>query len=115
MRRKDPSPSPKSVNRGTTAAEVGIRRPPAILVAAIGLAWLLAPACGGRSGSAVPPNISSAQAERDAVDGAPSLTSSVRVRFDRPLKFAPRKLPLESLFELSVKDAAGEEFLPLPH
>ncbi len=88
---------------------MGNRRAPAILVAAIGLAWLLATACGGGSGSADPPNISSAEAERDAVDGAPGLTSSVRVRFDRPLKFAPRKVPLESLFELAVADENGDQ------
>ncbi len=77
-------------------------------VLVVALAWLAASACSGGSSPATLPAISSAQAERDIVDGAPVLSSSVRLRFDRPLTFAPRKVPLESLFEFAVEDENGE-------
>ena len=74
----------------------------AAMVLAIGL--LLA-ACGG-SAPHIVPGIASVTGTRDVVNGEARLTTTISVRFDRPLEFAPRRVPLESLFELEWTDSA---------
>ncbi len=81
-------------------------RVPALI--ACGLTVLMLAACGGGSSDSRLPGVASAKATRDLVDGAPGLSSTIVVRFDRPLEFAPRKVPLASLFELSVGDATDD-------
>ena len=79
----------------------------ALLAGALLLTAVLS-ACGGDSSGGAIPGIASAKSTRDVSDGAPGLTSTIVVRFDRPLEFAPRKVPLSSMFELSVPDIADE-------
>ena len=65
-------------------------------------------ACGGSS-EQVAPRISSAQATRDfEAEGAPGLTSTVRVRFNVAVDPPGSELPLTSYFELRVSDPLEE-------
>ena len=76
--------------------------------------WLLAPAilvlvalvaaCGGDSATvrSTSVSISEATANRDQVEGAPGVTSTVRVRFGRNIDVPASDLPLESYFEVSA-------------
>jgi hypothetical protein len=68
------------------------------------LALALAGACRSESGGGPPPKVAEAHAERDVVDGAAKLSTTVTVRFDRPFTLAESKVPLSSLFELEVPD-----------
>lgn len=79
-----------------------------LALAAILLLCLVAPACDSGGNHEVPA-IASAQATRDIIDGEGQRTSTVEVKFDRPLEFAPRRVPLESLFELQWKDPADPD------
>lgn len=81
----------------------------ALLLGAICVALLLAGCSGGGSEDLPIPRITEAKAERDVVDGAARLTTTVTVRFDRTLKFAPRRVPLASLFEIAVDTGNGEQ------
>jgi hypothetical protein len=76
-------------------------------VSLAGLLLTLLGACGGGGQPAELPAIKSASAERDVVDGAAKLTSTIQVQFDRTVKLAPSKVPLASQFELSVPDIRG--------
>ena len=72
------------------------------------LSLVPAVACsGGGSVSGAIPGVAEARAQRDEVDGAPQLTSTVSVRFDRTPTFAPRHVPFASLFELAIPGVAG--------
>ncbi len=70
------------------------------------LASTLAVSCGG-GGSQPLPAIREATAVRDTVDGNPLTTSTVRVRFNRPVTFLEKEIPLASRFELIIPDAAS--------
>lgn len=73
------------------------------ILCALALAALLA-ACDGGGQPAGVPSVKEAKAERDVIDGAAKLSSTVTVTFDRSLELAPSKVPLASHFELSVPD-----------
>lgn len=79
-----------------------------LVFAAVILFCLVAPACDSGGNHEVPV-ITSARAIRDVVDGEGQRTSTVEVKFDRPLEFAPRRVPLESLFELQWKDPTAPD------
>ncbi len=74
---------------------------------AIVLVGLAIAACSKGSEAGPPPEVVSAVAERDVVDGLATLRSTVTVRFDRPFELAPSRVPLESHFEFEVPQAAG--------
>ena len=67
---------------------------------------LLIAGCSGSEEKPLP-KVSSAVAERDVVDGAAQLSSTVRVTMDRDFEIAEPSLPLASLFEFSVPKAEG--------
>lgn len=76
--------------------------------AAVAVMLLLA-ACGGSS-EQVEPRISSAQATRDVdADGAPGLTSTVRLRLNIAVTPPDDQLPLTSYFELRIADPLEKE------
>lgn len=74
----------------------------AILFVAVAIA-----ACSSDGEAGPPPEVTSAVAERDVVDGLAMLRSTVTVRFDRPFELAPSRVPLASHFEFEVPQAAG--------
>jgi len=67
----------------------------------------IAAACSSNSAEVTPPKISSAEAQRDVVDGKAQLTSTIRVMFDRDWELADTNLPFASHFELTVPRADG--------
>ena len=73
----------------------------ALAVAALELA-----ACSSGEPAAVP-NVVSARATRDVLDGEAKLSSTVEVRFDRTVVLAPLKVPLASNFEFAVTGLSG--------
>ncbi|MBI2766950.1 MAG: hypothetical protein HYX53_13700 [Chloroflexi bacterium] len=91
---------PDSRDRGRFAAL-------ATLVGVALIALLALPGCGGGAKQGPLPGIAEAKAQRDTADGAAKLTSTITVRFDRTFSFAPRKVPLASLFELSLPMGSG--------
>jgi hypothetical protein len=74
---------------------------------AIVMMGLAIAACSGGSDAGPPPEVVSAVAERDVVNGLATLHSTVTVRFDRPFELAPSRVPLASYFEFEVPQAAG--------
>jgi hypothetical protein len=82
------------------------RQTPLILFLA-GLLALVTAACSSGPETGPPPQVSSATAERDVVDGLATLGSTVTVRFDRPFELAPSRVPLASHFEFDVPLAVG--------
>lgn len=82
------------------------RRTPLAVVLA-GLLALVAVACSSSPAPGPPPQVSSATAERDIVDGLATVRSTVTVRFDRPFELAPSRVPLASYFEFDVPLAIG--------
>ncbi|MCO5201744.1 MAG: hypothetical protein M9925_08615 [Chloroflexi bacterium] len=71
------------------------------------LALAAAAGCSSNPEPGPPPQISSATAERDVVNGLASLKSTVTVQFDRPFELAPSRVPLASHFEFDVPLAVG--------
>jgi len=71
------------------------------------LALAAAAACSSNPEPGPPPQISSATAERDEVNGLATLKSTVTVQFDRPFELAPSRVPLASHFEFDVPLAVG--------
>ncbi|MCZ7578549.1 MAG: hypothetical protein M5U18_16465 [Dehalococcoidia bacterium] len=71
------------------------------------LAVAAAIGCSSNPEPGPPPQISSATAERDVVNGLASLKSTVAVQFDRPFELAPSRVPLASHFEFDVPLAVG--------
>lgn len=76
------------------------------LLAVVILVLALAGACGSESGGGPPPKVAEARAERDVVDGAAKLSTTVTVRFDRAFTLAESEVPLSSQFELELADPA---------
>jgi hypothetical protein len=66
-----------------------------------------AAACSSGDEETPPPQIASAVAERDVVDGKAKLTSTIEVTFDRDWELAETTLPLASLFEIKAGQADG--------
>ncbi|MBA4179565.1 MAG: hypothetical protein C0506_03160 [Anaerolinea sp.] len=75
---------------------------PPLLVVLLGLA---AGCSGGDPGQV--PEIASARAERDVVDGEAKLSSTIEVRFDRTVDLARSNVPLASHFEVDVPPPGG--------
>lgn len=80
----------------------------AAVAAVIALAALIAAACSSGGESSGPlPQISDATAQRDVVDGAAKLTSTITIKLDRSFKPAQGKVPFASYFELEVPNIRG--------
>lgn len=69
----------------------------------------MAQACGGGGSDLTAPEGGSAVASRDVLDGIPQTTSSIVVRFDRPVELVSNDVPLASYFELEVPYATADE------
>src|SRR5688500_18786206 len=79
--------------------------------AALALILALALSLGGCSGGdppGPPPGVVSAVAERDIVDDAPQVSSTIEVTFDREIEIPRAKVPLASNFELRVPVFSSE-------
>ncbi len=66
-------------------------------------------ACGGDKKSAPAPSGGVANATRDTVNGVPGITSTIVVRFNRPLELVSDDVPLASHFELDVPRLTGAD------
>ncbi len=80
---------------------------PKAFFALLAFATLLA-ACGGAAPAGSPPEIKEAKAQRDVVDGAAQLKSTITVLFDRDFALVSPAIKLESRFELQVPDFSSQ-------
>lgn len=74
----------------------------------VAFAFLLG-ACSGGGSSSPAPSGGVANATRDTSDGLPGTTSTVVVRFNRPVSLVSNKVPLASHFELAVPRATATD------
>lgn len=74
----------------------------AVMGIAASMLIAIATACGGDGTKTISPQGGSATATRDMQLGVPLLTSTITVRFDRPVELATDRVPLASYFELDL-------------